>query len=202
MEEETTTKLYVLELLENAKEIEPAVTEDLEHIVFKLGCKLIGLENRFKDEESLTRKLKDRAAERHFNTFINSLAKQSKKINDALRYTVIAEEDKYIEKHIEILKQLSDVGYEIVHSWNAWKDEGELNDRGYRGINVTVRHWHGQLFELQFHTAESWRVKSETHRLYKEWRLRDTPHARKEELLAELRKTASQITAPRNVKLI
>ena len=45
------------ELLKQAKENEPTITADLQSITRKISAEMAGLENKFKTEMSLTRKL-------------------------------------------------------------------------------------------------------------------------------------------------
>jgi hypothetical protein len=60
----------------------------------------------------------------------------------------------------------------------------------------------GYVFELQYHTPESIKVKEINHKLYEKQRLDSTPVARKEELNAQMIKNAASIPIPPSVEKI
>jgi len=84
--------------------------------------------------------------------------------------------------------------------WNAWKNIGTVFDKGYRGINITVISSQGQIFELQFHTKESFDLKTKNHKLYKQMKSNTISIQRKEEIKAELVKMARTVQLPIGVK--
>lgn len=55
--------------------------------------------------------------------------------------------------------------------YNAW-DDGR---NSYNGVNAEVHLDNGMIFELQFHTPESQRVKDQLHRIYKKKRVESDP---------------------------
>lgn len=83
--------------------------------------------------------------------------------------------------------------------WNAWENEGTSRDTGYRGINITVISSQNQRFELQFHTAESFRLKTETHHLYEELRNLKTFDVQREKIIKEILKSAKQVERPKEI---
>jgi ppGpp synthetase/RelA/SpoT-type nucleotidyltranferase len=195
--EKEQVRQYVLALLDAAIEIEPSVTQDLQRIVKIAGGEMVGLEDRFKSEESLMRKLEERVKERRPNlSFQLSLVKQSERINDSLRYTVVFSTEDYVESYKQFVSQLERFGYTVVRSWNDWATANTKNDQGYRGINLTLKHFQEHLFEIQFHTMESWQLKNETHPLYQELWLRSTPYFRKLELAQLQVERAAKISIP------
>ena len=102
------------------------------------------------------------------------------KIGDALRYTGISGSKSYSDTVKAAVQGLVNKGYTFdVGRWkNTWKP-GE----DYRGINSTVKAPNGTVFELQFHTPQSWDMKENgTHALYAEERKDTTPEDRKAEL--------------------
>ena len=108
---------------------------------------MIGLENKFKTEDSLTQKLIDVAG-----NDLQRLQRKAKNINDALRYTFVLPFTVYAESFLQTLQKLNELGYQIPEHriWNAWETIGERFDKGYRGINITVISSQKQKFELQF----------------------------------------------------
>src|SRR5204863_7537633 len=68
-------------------------------------------------------------------------------------------------------------GFEELKVGNSW------NGERYRGINSTWRDPKtGQVFEVQFHTTDSFQAKMDTHHWYEEQRLSATPEHRRAEL--------------------
>ncbi len=199
--EENLARQQARELLRAAEQIEPTVTADLQRIVGLLGGTLAELECRLKSEDSLTRKLFDRSKERPGLPFRNSLSKQSRKINDALRYTVIWQEAEYAAKCCELSALMETQGYQPVKPRNAWLTAGREDDKGYRGVNQTF-YWQEQMLEVQYHTLESWRVKNLLHPLYEEVRNPVVAVDRRKELLQRQRDEAGKISVPPDIDKI
>ena len=178
--------------IQQVKKIEPLITKDLQTIEKQTGGELVGLEKRFKSEESLTRKFAERTlpkvrkAEKQGNNVdearTNALNKITDKNNDALRYTYKFPPEKYAEGYNAVVTALKRQGYKLVQSDNYWLFKGTKDDKGYRGINSTFIAPNGQKFELQFHTPESFKFKNNNHYLYDESRNPKTSQKRKDEI--------------------
>jgi hypothetical protein len=67
----------------------------------------------------------------------------------------------------------------------------------YRGINITIISSQKQMFELQLHTRDSFRVKTETHGLYDEQRNPKTSDDRKREINKIVKELSKQIKQPK-----
>ena len=182
------------QLLDEAQKNEAAITKDLKSITALNNSELTGLENKFKDESSLARKLSNNAIKLN-----SSIAAEAKRNNDTLRYTMIFSPDDYQNGYSQVLNELESRGYNVRKIWNAWATAGTVNDSGYRGINVTVISSQNQIFELQFHTAESFRVKTETHNLYEEKRDPKTSLNKRLEINEIMKKIAQKIKRPKGV---
>ncbi len=191
-----TAQTLARKLLNEARENEPQITADLQNIASKIPAEIVGLENKFKREESLARKLAD-IVDIDLLTFEESI----EIINDALRYTFVLPFEFYSESFHKILEMLKNTGYRVPLNriWNARKNVGRSRDKGYRGINITVISSQNQKFELQFHTEESFRLKTETHNLYKELRSKTVSEQREIELIAEMKKSASSVQKPKGM---
>ena len=90
-------------------------------------------------------------------------------------------------------------GYQISKIFNGWMLAGTLRDIGYRGINLTIISSRKQKFELQLHTKESFRLKTETHGLYEEFRSPNTSKQRKTEIIAEMIEQAKLLKRPKGI---
>lgn len=181
-------------LLIQAKANEPSITQDLKTIAKLTNAKVVGLENKLKSEKSLTRKLGDLTEK--LNIPIDKIAKFN---NDALRYTFVFKTENYGAGFAETIVRLKKKGYEVSKMWNAWRNQGREEDSGYRGLNVTLKSSQSQKFELQFHTAESFRLKTETHALYEEFRNPKTSEARKVEISKYVVELAKKINRPQGI---
>lgn len=157
---------------------------------------MFGLKNKFKSQESLTRKL---ITESYGN--LRKMTKKAKTINDVLRYTFVLPIQTYADFVHQIIERLSNLDYQVPEHkiWNAWQNIGTERDRGYRGINITIISSQNQKFELQFHTRASFELKTETHDLYKEARLTETLPERREEIKEIVLKKAEKIEIPKGV---
>ena len=84
-------------------------------------------------------------------------------INDGMRYTLTIDTQHYAASVPLIEANLRSAGYERTSFVNYWKQARNP----YQGINTQWRDSKsGLLFEVQYHTPESWHVKSETHDAY------------------------------------
>lgn len=166
-----------------AVEAEPIVTKDLDGVARDAGCRLGGLENRLKTRSSLEEKLT-------CDPFVGSQAKRPEAViasrgdlvNDALRYTVISTEDRYLAARSDVHDALGKRGYQMERFSNAWVPPDGSVAEPYRGINETWRTPQGYPFEIQFHTAASFDMKNSNHALYEEWRKQATEELRGSEL--------------------
>jgi len=200
------------ELLAQAKKNEPFITADLQKIAAELSIEMAGLENTFKTVQSLTRKLSkelkvsakiltglgysfDQAIEK-------SGRRQAARNNDALRYTYIFPFENYVFGFKRTIERLRQKNYEIPENriWNAWKNIGTDFDKGYRGINITVISSEKQKFEIQFHTRESYELKTETYPLYEILRSGKISSKLKVEIPEKIIRLAQKVKIPKGVK--
>jgi hypothetical protein len=183
-------------LLAEARANEPDITAALQTIARGLSAEMVGLEHKFKTEASLLRKLTDAAGDD-----MKRLRWKSKTVNDVLRYTFVLPGEVYGEGLRQTLEYLRECGYQIPEHriWNAWENIGTEFDKGYRGINITVISSQNQKFELQFHTAASFALKTETHQLYEEMRGKSISAKREAELTGIMLQLAASVERPDGV---
>lgn len=182
------------QLIENAKQNEPIITDDVLRIALLTELKVIGRENKFKSEKSLVRKLIDKS------TFTRiPLPKVAKRINDTLRYTYLVSENNYAAALESVQYHFEKSGYVISKIFNAWELEQTPEDSGYRGVNITVISSQKQKFELQLHTEASFALKTETHGLYDEFRNPNTSETRKAEISDIVKEKAKTLKRPKGI---
>jgi hypothetical protein len=133
------------------------VTPVLESIASRTGTRLEGLAFRIKSEKSIRDKL---------------LKKESvADMRDILRYTFIVEND--LDNTIgKINSHLANAGIVLKKSKNYF-----CSPNVYKGLNRTYA-INDYLFEIQFHTPDSFRLKMRMHSDYEEYRTSTSPDQR------------------------
>lgn len=82
-------------------------------------------------------------------------------IADGIRYTFICDFDYYTAEVETGHERLAEAGYERIETKPSW------NSDQYKGVNSQWREpSDGVMFEVQFHTEESWDAKQKTHDAY------------------------------------
>ncbi|MBS5865725.1 MAG: hypothetical protein KIC37_05145 [Coriobacteriaceae bacterium] len=175
-------------LLNKAMCIEPKTTAVLKQHESSYSH-LTGLEFRLKSEDSLMRKIESDSTRQRVSPELTA-----KQIHDVIRYTYVCEVDKFGSEFSRIRKDLEEDGYTIVRVRNTLKD----TDVQYRGVNTLLKDKDGYVFELQFHTEQSLRVKETNHKLYEEARLLDAKKdaKRRSELEQIMKRNADDIDLP------
>ncbi len=181
LEEHTKTKAE--ELIKVFSKIEPQITNDLTNLAKRNGGRMEGLDFKLKTFESLNRKL--------ITDGINT------PMNDVLRYTIII--DKEITSVVNtILKELKSKGYQVVKIKNTFR-EGQI----YKGINTNVKSPEGNIFEIQYHTSESFNVKQNiNHILYERYRLLPDDSEEAIDLVNQMMKNSNSVKLPKDINTI
>ncbi len=194
-EKRRKARLLAERLLHEAVENEPSITKDLMRVAKSNDVLLDGLRNKFKSRNSLTRKLADESIK--WRIPIEKLP------NEITTLCVIHSLKKKITAKFfsDTLSELIKSGYEIPKKriWNAWNLQGLVTDTGYRGINITVISSQKQKFEIQFHTEASFRLKTKTHDLYREFRNPKTSATRKIEITKTILELAENIKRSKGI---
>jgi hypothetical protein len=155
------SKAQAQQLITVAAKAESAATASLTSLADKTGGEMVGLDYRLKSEESLTRKIFDIA-----DATGEDPVEVANDMKDVLRYTTVFAPDKYVEGVKATVAQLLATGHTKKKFKNTWG-----NKTGYLGINAVFVTPDGAMFELQFHTPQSFHAKDEgTHDLYEEQR--------------------------------
>ena len=142
-------------LLDRYAALEPSVTPDLVSAAAGNGGYMMGLTNKLKTRDSLARKLYQKAPRKGLTP-----SQYAAKLGDTLRYTMVTPPDKLATGTQGVLDRYRKRGY-TVEVENTWG----IPNATYRGINTNVTK-DGMTFEIQFHTPESFDVKTSQHGLY------------------------------------
>jgi hypothetical protein len=85
----------------------------------------------------------------------------AKEIHDTIRYTFVFSVEGYVDGLWDSHSKVEMAGYELEVRRNSWSSEE------YKGVNTR---WldpaSEKLFEIQFHTQDSWEAKQQTHNAY------------------------------------
>ena len=186
-----------LKLLEKAAANEDGITTTLQAVATSNGGQMKGLEHRLKSLDSLARKISERAEVLSKKMSVEDAVKQMvSKINDALRYTIELSPDTFRKSGAAVKEAMEGKSFKVTAERNFW-DTATVEDFPYRGVNMTLKSPQDQVFELQFHTPESFAMKSELHGLYEEWRAKETSKPRKSEITKIMLAKWKTVPAPK-----
>ena len=134
------------------------------------GAELVGYPDHvLKESDSLKRKLATALSEGPVRDLDAALAD----MKDSVRYTLKFPEEGYTGGVNRALEEFQEAGFESVKFKNTW------GSAAYQGINSFWRDpGTGHVFEMQFHTQDSFAAKTDTHAVYEQARLPGVPPER------------------------
>lgn len=177
-------------LADRASRMDAAITPTLRNIAQAVGAQLAGLRHRLKSSGSLKEKLKQMVAHKHM-----TLEDAVPQVNDALRYSVVLPSQDFAAGCRRIQAALDEQGHARVKLVNHFAKRYEP----FSAINVTLRDPEGHLWEIQFHTPQTFDLKEHYHDLYKRshhLRLQGVPAARLQELTRPARDAFRAVPMP------
>jgi hypothetical protein len=140
-----------------------------------------------KSADSFKKKLADLIL-RHPDKSAEELALE---VPDGIRYAFIVEAQHYTEATLQAHSRLKGNGFDLEVRRNCWKSPG------YKGINSRWRDpAHDLVFEVQFHTGESWDAWQRAHALYEAIRDLSTPSEQRARLRAIYTDMSAAIPVP------
>jgi hypothetical protein len=173
--------------LDRVRKAETEVTRTMETVETGVpGARLVGLEYCLKGEDRFKEKVAGSLALKPER----AVGKEADAIPDALRYTCQFSTEIYVDGCRAAARQLQRHGYQLVLSRNSWESPD------YKGINTRWRTTEGQVFEVQFHTPESFEAKQQTHAAYERLRNPLTDKREMRELRQFQRQVSEQIPVP------
>lgn len=173
------------------REIEEHVTSPAMHRIESEDPdrRLVGFDHRLKGEDRLTEKVSRQVESQPELTYEQAFTS----LKDAIRYTFQYSDDHYTEGLHADSNRLKSAGFELVELRNTWTSDE------YKGINSRWREpGTGQLFEVQFHTKDSFEAKQFTHPAYEKIRDPATPPTERDEMKSFQREVTGRIPVPRH----
>ena len=191
IDEESRADSLARDKYKRAGEAEPYVTAVLKSLESD-KAHLVGLDYRLKTVESLRRKILSDSHDMEV-----SLEEAAANINDSLRYTIVADDAEYADITKKTLDTLSAMGMTVFKFKNYWADDS----RSYQGINVNLKTPEGVVFELQFHTPDSYDTKEDkTHTYYEIQRDENTTAEEKAEATRIMDELFALVPVPEGVR--
>jgi hypothetical protein len=179
--------------LERIRPIEEKVSATVQEVEEEvLDCDLVGLGNRLKGEERFKEKVSDELRGKPYR----SIAEITERMPDAIRYTFQFDADRYAAGYWNIRDRLELSDSEHIMTRNSW------DDTDYKGVNTRWLSPEGQVFEVQFHTPESYQAKQLTHTAYERLRTGPAPGAERPELEAFQQDVSARVPTPQGALAI
>jgi hypothetical protein len=118
----------------------------------------------------------------------------SREIHDGIRYTFLFDSEHYSTGVEAACSELGRNNHILIGFKPGWAGEE------YKGINSQWKDTaSGQLFEVQFHTPDSWEAKQKTHDAYERIESPETPVAERLRLRDYQREISARVTVPPDV---
>ncbi|CBJ40587.1 Type III effector protein (Skwp3) (plasmid) [Ralstonia solanacearum CMR15] len=177
-------------LVDRASRMDTSITPTLRNIAHAAGAQLAGQHHRLKSSGSLKEKLKQLVAHKHM-----TLEDAIPQVNDALRYSVVLPSQDFADGCRRIQAALDEHGHARVKLVNHFVKRYEP----FSAVNVTLRDPEGHLWELQFHTPQTFELKEHYHDLYKRshrLRLQGVPTAQLQDLTRPARDAFRAVPMP------
>jgi hypothetical protein len=156
------------------------------------GADMVGLKFRLKGADRFKEKVTDELRAKPER----SIGVISENMPDAMRYTYQFENDHYESGYWDVHRCLVQNGYSLDFRRNSW------DSSQYRGLNTRWRTPEGQLFEVQFHTPESFEAKQLTHKAYERIRSPATSDHERDDLYAFQGEVSAHVPVPEGALMI
>lgn len=139
------------------KKYEPnvdTIANDILGVTEQQGGIMVGLDFRLKRPDSLTRKLYADVREAKEKGQTITLQDAANKMGDVARFTSCFEPKDFQKGADAVIRSLQQKGYELVKFKNYFQPGSS-----YKGLNCNFKDKNGNIFELQFHTPETMKIK-------------------------------------------
>ena len=152
----------------------------------ELGVKTVGLQYAVKGVDSLSRKVSEQLAKEGA-----SVKTVIPKINDTVRYTLVADPGAYVGKASQTITVLGSRQMILVEAKNFW------GSKRYQGLNMTFADPRtGRLVEVQLHTPTSYQAGVDTHQNYERYRQVGIPPGEKDLLDEQIGQVYAGVERP------
>ena len=183
-------------LYSDAEKKSKKITKDVENAAKRAGGEIHGLENQLKTVDSIERKLNKKVNEKGMD-----ITGAANSIKDAVRYTIIAPTDKFVNMYYDFKADMANKGYSET-SCDNYFDKFSRGEVKHKAVQSNFADKDGYEFEVQFHTPESQYAKDKKLPLYNERRTTGISENRAKELEKQMEDLAMNIPDPEGVRYI
>ncbi|MFA9376242.1 MAG: minor capsid protein [Lachnotalea sp.] len=135
---------------------ESEITKKIKEVAASNNMKNLGLKYKIKEKDSYLEKIR-----KNYKPDGNEY-----EIKDIVRYTLGADTKSLVKRTLQSIDMFNQEGYNTIRIKNTWKPKSQ-----YKGINTSIKAPNGQMFEVQYHTQESFDLKNnELHKIYEKLR--------------------------------
>ena len=168
---------------------EPEITGQIKKMAETTGMDSLGLEYRVKTKDSFLEKIR-----KNYSPDGNEY-----EIKDIIRYTLGADANNLADKTLQTIDKFEKEGYNTIRVKNTWGP-----DSSYNGVNTFIKAPSGQIFEMQYHTPESFELKNgELHSLYERQRkILDDESEEYLEIEDQMIELSSKLSFPKNIERV
>jgi gas vesicle protein len=142
-----------------ARVLDVAVTGKLAQLVSQCGAQLKRGRDRLKSPASIQSKLVSLVGKLGM-----SLEQAQRAVPDALRYSVVAPSDSFHVKYLAVNKAMDERGFSRTKITNHFTHPKDA----FEAVSVTYRDAEGRSFDVQYHTDETFQLKTRFHDLFKD----------------------------------
>ena len=176
-----------------AHQVQEKITHDVEEAMAPGGGRRAGEEFATKDWTGLADKMAMPDIQKKMKgDFLGA-------IGDALRFTILYDVENFTDNVLGVFAFLKARGYQPVKVFNTLKDE----KASYRGINTNWRSGSGIKWELQFHTPQSYQIKTDVnHDPYEGFRNAQEGDYRAGIIEKRMKKVSARIQTPEGIERI
>ena len=181
--------LVVAAVARDARWAAADLTPRVEAAALRSGVRRVGHDHVVKTRASLYRKLSGPLAEPGA-----ALRPVIAEVNDTVRYTLVAPDDRYVAAVATVVASLRGQGLQLVRGRDFWPSPR------YRGLNLTLADARtGRLVEVQVHTPSSWAATQGTHRDYERMRVTGLDPAERALLSERIGREYAQVPTPAGI---
>lgn len=183
-------------IFSKAKSKEPKITKDIINASKSSNSKMYGLQNKLKTIKSIKRKIDTDSLEKEI-----SIDKAAESIKDAVRYTMISNNNNFVSSYVKTKKYLDDLGYEEIRCKNYFEKykNGEVK---HKSVQSVFKDPDGYIFEIQFQTPESQKAKDLKVPIYEERRKPGLSRSQQEKLEEKMIQLAEDVPYPKDINKI
>ena len=183
-------------IFHEAKQRVQSIADNVIQSIHEAGGEAYGLEHKLKTQGSIQRKIDTDSKEKGI-----SVSDAASSIKDAVRFTMISPDDRFVSNYNAFKKSMSEKGYTETTCKNYWQayQQGKVKHKSVTSVFSTEDDYP---FEVQFQTPSSQKVKDAKTPIYEERRRPGLSEKRKAELEEAMTKLAESIPTPKDIYTI